>query len=424
MGLIIQTVGLVASALAIGLFFVPDLRRKAVEVLGPYRSMDWQTVIRRAREATDQVDILQTWIPGLRFEIPHIRKNLEAHPTRFRFLLCDQTLVPFRLRARRPTSGRLTQNVEDLTEVAEDFNQKTVRVEGRFYSALPFGPIYRIDDRVYWGLYIAHDDSMTGPVFVTKRTSPLGRIIMTSFETMWQSGSVQSGDLRLPGPTEGRRLARRPQSDIDVKAVTRELSGALRKVERASDAATGGCLVLVRHAETDLNAGNMFTGSLNVPINAAGRRAARELGALLDRFKWSRVLCSPLRRALETAAEISGGQWGDIEYRGELRERGMGDVEGLSKESYHDSLSKYRGIDVEQGFFVSADGGESYADVLTRVYPLLLDLIADVVAGRSVLVCSHEGPIRVIEMALLGLTPEEAIQHPIDNCHLATYVAP
>jgi broad specificity phosphatase PhoE len=120
-------------------------------------------------------------------------------------LLADQKLVPYRLRSREPVSSLLIQNVSDICEFIESFTDHAKsKIHVRFYTTLPFGPIYVIDDEVYWGMYLSHMDSMAGPVFREPSTSRLGREIISSFHNVWQDASDRTGMLSVGINAVGR----------------------------------------------------------------------------------------------------------------------------------------------------------------------------------------------------------------------------
>ena len=64
-------------------------------------------------------------------------------------------------------------------------------------------------------------------------------------------------------------------------------------------------IVLVRHAETQLNIEQRLRGRADPPLSAHGTRQADTLAASFDGFPPAVVLASPRRRALETASAIA-----------------------------------------------------------------------------------------------------------------------
>jgi broad specificity phosphatase PhoE len=87
-------------------------------------------------------------------------------------------------------------------------------------------------------------------------------------------------------------------------------------------------IVLVRHGETEWSRTGKHTGNTDVPLTENGRRQAEVVRAWLGPRSFSRVLTSPLSRAVETC-RLAG--LGDVaETRDELREWDYGDYEGLT----------------------------------------------------------------------------------------------
>ena len=87
-------------------------------------------------------------------------------------------------------------------------------------------------------------------------------------------------------------------------------------------------VVAVRHGETEWSASGQHTSRTDLPLIEAGRQQARELEPLLRGVSFSRVVSSPLKRALETC-ELTG--LGDrVELRDELHEWDYGEYEGLT----------------------------------------------------------------------------------------------
>ncbi len=71
---------------------------------------------------------------------------------------------------------------------------------------------------------------------------------------------------------------------------------------------------------------------MDIPLNDAGRREAKQLGELLKKIPFSHLYSSPLKRALETAQLIQHAlpTTTTLCLIDDLRERGWGELEGMS----------------------------------------------------------------------------------------------
>lgn len=87
-------------------------------------------------------------------------------------------------------------------------------------------------------------------------------------------------------------------------------------------------LFIVRHGETEWSASGQHTSRTDLPLTEPGREQAKVVRGKLADEKFSLVLCSPLRRAVETA-ELAG--FGDVLQPCEdLHEWDYGEYEGLT----------------------------------------------------------------------------------------------
>lgn len=84
-------------------------------------------------------------------------------------------------------------------------------------------------------------------------------------------------------------------------------------------------ICLARHGETELTAARCYNGVRDIPLTAPGEQDATRLAPVLSRATWDRVICSPLQRAIRTAA-LAGFQAPPIVPA--LREFDYGDYEG------------------------------------------------------------------------------------------------
>ncbi|GID43348.1 2,3-bisphosphoglycerate-dependent phosphoglycerate mutase [Actinoplanes capillaceus] len=198
-----------------------------------------------------------------------------------------------------------------------------------------------------------------------------------------------------------------------------------------------GTLVLLRHGNSEWNAKNLFTGWVDVDLDAKGEAEARRGGELL---KEQGVLpdvvhTSLLRRAIRTgwiALDLTDRHWIPVKRHWRLNERHYGALQGKDKKQ---TLEKYgeeqfmlwrRSYDVppppiEDDSEFSAVGDARYADlapevlpkaeclkdVLERALPYWYDaIVPDLRAGKTVLVAAHGNSLRAIVKHLDGISDE------------------
>ena len=154
-------------------------------------------------------------------------------------------------------------------------------------------------------------------------------------------------------------------------------------------------LVLVRHGQTAANARGLLQGRVDLPLSDLGRRQALALAPLLP--DGARVVASPLRRALETAAAFTrevevDERWIELDY-GEFDGRPIGDVPPHVWAAWR-----------ADPHFVPP-GGESLVTLGARVRAACEDLLDDARA-RDVVVVSHVSPIKAAIAWTLGVGDE------------------
>jgi len=141
---------------------------------------------------------------------------------------------------------------------------------------------------------------------------------------------------------------------------------------------------LVRHGVTHANLARRFNGSRDDPLTAAQRSALRTIR--FDHSRYDAIYCSPLRRAVETAACL-GIVDAILETR--IAERNLGVFEGLTPEEcrarYPEAFSAFLAFDAD----FQIPGGESRAQNLARVVAWLRDCACH----RRVLAVTHGGTV-------------------------------
>jgi 2,3-bisphosphoglycerate-dependent phosphoglycerate mutase len=199
-------------------------------------------------------------------------------------------------------------------------------------------------------------------------------------------------------------------------------------------------LILLRHGESEWNAKNLFTGWVDVDLNAKGEAEARRGGELLrDRDLLPDVLhTSVLRRAIRTAEialNVCDRSWIDVRRSWRLNERHYGALQGKDKKQTREELGEEqfmvfrRSYDVppppiERGSEFDQSGDPRYAalpsellpateclkDVLHRALPYWYDaVVPDLRAGRTVLVAAHGNSLRALVKHLDGIDEQTIV---------------
>jgi probable phosphoglycerate mutase len=164
-------------------------------------------------------------------------------------------------------------------------------------------------------------------------------------------------------------------------------------------------IYLMRHGEVDYfgRDGRVYNAA-TVPLNALGRRQAEAAGRELSGVPLDRVVTSGLPRAVETAEVATLGRGLAVERLPDLREIEPGRL-FLSKEATHDEVQHafLSALDVELSRDTRFLGGESFGELLERVWPCFSRLLADT-GWRHLLIVAHGVVNRVLLARMLGMT--------------------
>jgi len=158
-------------------------------------------------------------------------------------------------------------------------------------------------------------------------------------------------------------------------------------------------LLLTRHAETVWHRENRYAGTSDIDLTPHGVQQAQRLGDWVRTSGVNVIVCSPVRRARETAAPSAAATGLEIEVEDDLREVGFGIAEGRTlAELDPDVVARFR-ADPSASPFPGAEqpsvAAERCADALRR--------IASRHADDTVLVVGHSTVLRLGLCLLLGL---------------------
>ena len=183
-------------------------------------------------------------------------------------------------------------------------------------------------------------------------------------------------------------------------------------------------LYLIRHGATEANLARparLQGRRHNPPLARLGVRQAEATRDFLAIRPIDHCYCSPLLRAVQTAAIVAAPHGLSPQPLEALTECDVGRWEGLDWQTVRtldpDGFRRFHANPAEFGY----PGGESFRDVYERASPALDDLL-EKHAGRSILVVAHHIVNRTYLAGLLGLTPDQAKQVTLDNCGISVVV--
>lgn len=171
-------------------------------------------------------------------------------------------------------------------------------------------------------------------------------------------------------------------------------------------------LVLLRHGQTEYNAGSRMQGQLDTDLSDLGRMQAVAAAEVLAKRQPLLIVSSDLRRALDTALALSERSGLPVSVDTRLRETHLGDWQGMTHLEV-DAVAPGARLAWRDDARWAPHGGESRIDVAERSLPVVADLVAGQPewgvdeADRPVVLVAHGGLIAALTAALLRL--------PVDN---------
>lgn len=184
---------------------------------------------------------------------------------------------------------------------------------------------------------------------------------------------------------------------------------------------TAGRLLLLRHGQTSWNATGRFQGQADIGLDETGESQAEQAALRLQDEGITRLHCSDLSRARQTAAAVEAVTGLSAVVDDQLREISVGSWEGLTLPDVlalePDYLEREgRGEDVRR-----SPTGETLGEVADRMVLALVAITEAAGAGDTVLVVGHGLALRVGMAAFLGIDLHGARRFAgLRNCHWST----
>ena len=176
-------------------------------------------------------------------------------------------------------------------------------------------------------------------------------------------------------------------------------------------------LLLLRHGETNWNLQGRCQGLTDLDLNETGVRQAKEIAWSLKNEGINAIYSSDLKRALQTASAINKYHETKVTVDDDLRELNHGNLEGRTFEEVRSAFPEFIQAWRSQPAYLPIPGGESFADVSHRISNSL-ERICHRYAHQTVLIVSHQFPIRAILCKTTGTPLNHYRNFKVDPCDL------
>lgn len=165
-------------------------------------------------------------------------------------------------------------------------------------------------------------------------------------------------------------------------------------------------IIFARHGQTDWNAGGIYHGQEDVPLNEMGRRQAVALADVLKGDHFDAIVSSPLSRALDTALAVAAGRGLEVITDDSLMEADAGEWVGLSEVEIFEAHPEYAAARHARRDHQLSSTGETTLESGRRI-AAGVRLVAERHAHQRVLVVGHSYGWQVALGELMGWPLEQ-----------------
>lgn len=174
---------------------------------------------------------------------------------------------------------------------------------------------------------------------------------------------------------------------------------------------TSNAIVLAyvaRHGTTILNESGKFRGAIDVPLDAKGRRDAKELAAFFDQIELCGIVASSRKRSTETARIIGSRKGIEPVLTDVLFALDVGDFSGEPKNKENRAILHQYILNPDRVI----PGGESLNNFRNRVRPAIMEAL-DIAnnSGAPILLVGHSSIVHEVG-ALINGSNQSALVEP------------
>lgn len=171
-------------------------------------------------------------------------------------------------------------------------------------------------------------------------------------------------------------------------------------------------IYVTRHGQTDWNVQGKTQGRADIELNEVGIKQAKQTKEELKNIDIDLIICSPLKRAKQTAEIINEGRNIQIIFDNQIIERNFGEFEG--KKIKFDEFWDYNAHPRYQR-------AETIQEIISRISNFL-DKIKEEYKDKNVLLVTHGGVSIAINCYFKGI-PEDGklINYCLHNCEVQEF---
>lgn len=174
-------------------------------------------------------------------------------------------------------------------------------------------------------------------------------------------------------------------------------------------------LFITRHGETDWNLYGKVQGKADILLNNRGIEQAKETMSILKEESIDFIICSPLKRAIQTAEIINAEKNVPIIFEERISERDFGEFEGMSKNDF--DFQAFWNYEKN----VTYQKAENIRNFFNRIF-LCLEEIKEKYKDKNILLVTHGGASIAINCYFYGVPQNgECLPLSIKNCEVKKF---
>lgn len=174
-------------------------------------------------------------------------------------------------------------------------------------------------------------------------------------------------------------------------------------------------ILITRHGQTEWNVLGKVQGRADIELNQKGILQAEETGKALENEKIDLIICSPLKRAIQTAQIINKNRNIPIIYDESVIERDFGEFEGINKQDF--DFEGYWSYKQNEQY----EKAENIKIFFDRVYKFL-NRVRSEYSDKRILIVAHGGISIPVNCYFNGIPEDDnLLKLVLGNCEVAKY---